>query len=54
MNRDEVYSKCMECDKEFLVKYLLYLDECVTKYEKALNKACHKLWIAEGMAIKGR
>ena len=41
MKNPEIYSKLMECNKEFLVNYLLYLDEWLTKYGSALDKACH-------------
>ena len=43
MKNPEIYSKLMECNKEFVVNYLLYLDECLTKYESALDKACVEL-----------
>ena len=43
MDRAEVCSKLMECNKEFLVNYILYLDEWITKYQDALDKACIEL-----------
>ena len=43
MNREYVYSKFMECEKDSLVKYLFHLDEMLTKYQNALNKACKEL-----------
>ena len=43
MGRPEVCSKLMECNKEFLVNYILYLDEWMTKYQDALGKACEEL-----------
>lgn len=43
MNGDYVYSKLMECEKDFLVKFIINLDEWLTKYQDALNKACKEL-----------
>ena len=43
MERPEVCSKLMKCNKEFLVNYILYLDEWMTKYQDALDKACKEL-----------
>lgn len=43
MDKPEVYSKLMECNKEFLVNYILFLDERMTKYLDALDKACKEL-----------
>ena len=43
MDRAEVCSKLMKCNKEFLVNYILYLDEWMSKYQDALDKACKEL-----------
>lgn len=43
MNGNYVYEKFMECDKDFLVKYLFFMDEMLTKYGAALDKACKEL-----------
>ena len=43
MNSIETYQKLMECDKDFLVKFIINLDEWLTKYGSALNKACKEL-----------
>ena len=43
MNGEYVYSKFMECEKDSLVKYLFHLDEMLTKYQNALDKACKEL-----------
>ena len=43
MNSIETYQKFMECEKDFLVKYLFYLDEMLTKYNSALDRACKEL-----------
>lgn len=43
MNSIETYNKFMECEKDFLVKYLFHLDEMLTKYGAALDKACKEL-----------
>ena len=43
MNSIETYNKFMECDKDFLVKYLFHLDEMLTKYNSALDRACKEL-----------
>ena len=43
MNGNYVYEKFMECEKDFLVKYLFHLDEMLTKYDSALSKACKEL-----------
>lgn len=43
MNGNYVYQKFMECEKDFLVKYICFLDEMLTKYGAALDKACKEL-----------
>lgn len=43
IDKPEIYSKLMECNKEFLVNYILYLDEWMNKYQDALDKACKEL-----------
>lgn len=43
MNGNYVYEKFMECEKDFLVKYICFLDEMLTKYNSALDRACKEL-----------
>lgn len=43
MNEIDVYGRFMECEKEFLVEYILHLDEWLTKYQDALDVACSEL-----------